>query len=139
MDDLLFSRLSSCFIFCGNRSRSDRILRFVLLSFKEQFGGAYYVKLSKALDNLTPSVALRSKKKAGISYKIPFILNPLRSHSFAFRWLRQSANRRGERTVGLRVSRELFDALGYRGEAHRKRESVHQTALLNRGFIRFLR
>ena len=88
---------------------------------------------------LRPSVALRSRRKAGISYRIPYLLAPAGQTSHALRWFRAALDERTERTHGRRAVGELLDLARGRGGALRRREAFHQTALLNRGFLRLLR
>jgi small subunit ribosomal protein S7 len=137
--DPSLDRLVSAFIRHGHRSRAERTISALLVSLKKQFGPAQRKTLSASLDQITPRVSLRGKKRAGISYRIPFILSQSSGPSFALRWLRQSLPKRTERSLDQRLFRELLDARSLRGEAYRRRESLHQLALLNRGFVKFLR
>lgn len=82
---------------------------------------------------------LRSRRKAGISYRIPYRLPPAGRFSYALRWFRAALDERSERTHGRRASAELLDLARGRGGTVRRREALHQTALLNRGFLRLLR
>jgi ribosomal protein S7 len=86
-----------------------------------------------------PQVMLRSRRKAGISYRIPYLLSSAGQFSYALRWFRASLDERPERTHVRRAVGELLDLAQGRGGAFRRKDALHQTALLNRGFLRLLR
>jgi len=91
------------------------------------------------LASALPVVSLRSRRKAGITYRVPYLLPPASRFSYVLRWFRTSVRERSERGLDLRLSSELLELAQRRGGTWRRRESLHQTALLNRGFIRLLR
>ena len=86
-----------------------------------------------------PVVSLRSRRKAGITYRVPYLLPSRRGFSYALRWFRSAVRERTERTLDQRLAGELLDLGQQRGGTFRRRETLHQTALLNRGFVRLLR
>jgi hypothetical protein len=92
-----------------------------------------------ALVRLRPAVQLRNRRKAGVTYRVPAALAGPRRLSYALRWLRAAVRSRSERTLAGRLAAELAAAAAGRGEAARRRQAVHRTALLNRGFVRLLR
>lgn len=87
---------------------------------------------------LQPSVSLRSRRKAGVTYRVPFIIRQRGRVSYALRWLRAAVRQRPERTFRQRLEREFADVAAGRGEAVRRMRSTHQLALHNRGFLRLL-
>jgi small subunit ribosomal protein S7 len=139
MDNLQLQKLVNSLLFSGKKARSQRLLSSILFDLKVQLGSGRSQALMKSIRNVTPSVRLRSKRKAGVSHKIPFYLSKQNQFSYALRWLRQSAKKRSERGFKLKYISELLDARSSRGEAYRKRESLHQTALLNRGLLKLLK
>jgi small subunit ribosomal protein S7 len=139
MNPLQLKKLTNSFVLHGTRARADRLIGSILFSLKLKFGPKRSSVVGRIFNNLSPRVRLRVKRKAGTSYKIPLHLLRKNSLSYAFRWLRQAARRRPERTFKAKLLGELLDAYGAKGEAHRKRETVHQTALLNRGLLRLLK
>lgn len=86
-----------------------------------------------------PVVSLRSRRKAGITYRVPYLLPPPSRFSYALRWFRASVRERTERGFESRLGAEFLELGQRRGGTWRRREGLHQTALLNRGFIRLLR
>lgn len=124
----LLGVLTSAFVRHGNRTRVEKAIIPLLK-------GSNLINLTPA----TPAVYLRSKRKAGIVYKLPVPLGDNSARSYALRWLRAAVRTRPERGFPSRLLAELKDLQNRRGETSRRRELVHQTALLNRGFLRLLR
>jgi len=86
-----------------------------------------------------PRVSLRSRRKAGITYRVPYVLGSTSHFSYALRWFRAAVRERTERLLDQRLGAELFELSQRKGGTWRRRDALHQTALLNRGFIRLLR
>lgn len=91
----------------------------------------------KALDNVRPSVEVKSRRVGGATYQVPMEVRPARQTALAMRWLVESAQKRSEKTMALRLAAELNDALENRGTAVKKREDVHRMAKANQAFAHF--
>ena len=90
-----------------------------------------------ALDNVAPSVEVRSRRVGGATYQVPVEVRPERRRALAIRWLIESARKRGEHTMKERLSGEPMDALNGRGQAVKKREDTHRMADANRAFSHY--
>ena len=90
-----------------------------------------------ALDNIRPSVEVRSRRVGGATYQVPVEVRTDRQQALAIRWLIESARKRGENTMRERLSGELMDALNGRGQAVKKREDTHRMADANRAFSHY--
>lgn len=93
--------------------------------------------LSKALDNVKPSVEVRARRVGGSTYQIPTEVRPSRRVALAMRWIVESAQARGEKTMALRLAAELLDAVDNKGNAVKKRETMHAMAKANQAFAHF--
>ena len=91
----------------------------------------------KALDNITPSVEVKSRRVGGSTYQVPVEVRATRRTALAMRWLVEYSNQRNEKTMVLRLSNEIMDALDNRGGAVRKREDVHRMAKANQAFAHY--
>ena len=91
----------------------------------------------KALDNVSPSVEVKSRRVGGATYQIPIEVPPERRLSLAMRWLVEAARKRSEKGMALRLAGELFDAVLGRGEAVKKREDVYKMAKANQAFAHY--
>ena len=90
-----------------------------------------------AIENIRPSVEVRSRRVGGATYQVPVEVRADRQQALAIRWLIESARKRGENTMRERLSGELMDALNGRGQAVKKREDTHRMADANRAFSHY--
>ena len=90
-----------------------------------------------ALNNVRPSVEVKSRRVGGATYQVPVEVRPSRQTALAMRWVIESAQKRSEKTMALRLAAELNDAIENRGTAVKKREDVHRMAKANQAFAHF--
>ena len=90
-----------------------------------------------ALDNVAPSVEVRSRRVGGATYQVPVEVRPDRRKALAIRWLVGAARKRGENTMTEKLAGELLDASNNRGTAVKKREDTHKMAEANRAFSHY--
>lgn len=91
----------------------------------------------QALDNVRPSVEVRSRRVGGATYQVPVEVRMDRSIALGMRWIVQAARSRGEKGMMLRLAGELVDAFESKGSAVKKREETHKMAKANQAFAHF--
>ncbi|HAT8180226.1 TPA: 30S ribosomal protein S7 [Legionella pneumophila] len=91
----------------------------------------------EALDNVRPSVEVRSRRVGGATYQVPVEVRHDRSIALGMRWIVQAARTRGEKGMMLRLAGELMDAYENKGSAVKKREDTHKMAKANQAFAHF--
>jgi small subunit ribosomal protein S7 len=91
----------------------------------------------KALENVRPSVEVRARRVGGSTYQIPVEVRPARRIALAMRWLVECAAQRAEKTMALRLAGEILDAVDNKGNAVKKRETMHAMAKANQAFAHF--
>jgi small subunit ribosomal protein S7 len=91
----------------------------------------------KALDNVRPTVEVKSRRVGGSTYQIPVEIRQDRRTALAMRWLVDFASQRGEKTMGMRLANEILDAMHNRGGAVKKRDDVHKMAKANQAFAHY--
>ena len=91
----------------------------------------------EALDNVKPSVEVRSRRVGGATYQVPVEVRPERREALAIRWLIIAARKRNENTMEERLAAELMDAAQSRGTAVKKREDTHKMADANKAFSHY--
>ncbi|NHK27319.1 30S ribosomal protein S7 [Parvularcula flava] len=91
----------------------------------------------EALENVTPSIEVRSRRVGGATYQVPVEVRPDRKVALAMRWIIDAARKRNETTMVDRLSNELMDAAQNRGAAVKKREDTHRMAEANRAFAHY--
>lgn len=91
----------------------------------------------RALENATPIMEVRPRRVGGSVYQVPVEVPVRRARSLAMRWLITAAKARKDKTMGLRLGNEMFEALENRGGAVKKKQDVHKMAESNRAFAHF--
>jgi small subunit ribosomal protein S7 len=91
----------------------------------------------EALDNVKPSVEVRSRRVGGATYQVPVEVRIERREALAIRWLIIAARKRNENTMEERLAAELSDAVNNRGTAVKKREDTHKMADANKAFSHY--
>ncbi len=119
----------------GKKSVAERIVYGALDKISDQ-GDAIEI-FSKALENVRPTVEVKSRRVGGATYQIPIEVRSDRSITLAMRWVVDAAKRRSEKNMGLRLAGEFLDAAENKGTAIKKREDTHRMAEANKAFSHF--
>ena len=93
--------------------------------------------LEVALENVRPSVEVKSRRVGGATYQVPVEVRSSRQNALGMRWLVDAARKRGEKSMTLKLAGELMDASEKRGTAVKKREDTHRMAEANKAFAHF--
>ena len=93
--------------------------------------------VEKALENVAPTVEVKSRRVGGATYQVPVEVRASRRMALAMRWLIESARKRGENSMPRKLAAELLDASENRGGAIKKREETHRMAEANKAFAHF--
>jgi small subunit ribosomal protein S7 len=122
----------------GKRSLAERILYDSLDIIKEKTGDDPMKVFKKAVDNVKPSLEVKSRRVGGSNYQVPIEVNPNRRLSLSIRWLVGHARSRGDgKTMQEKLANELLDASNLRGGAVKKREDTHRMAEANKAFAHY--
>ena len=93
--------------------------------------------MEKALQNVSPSVEVKSRRVGGSNYQVPVEVNLKRKQSLAMRWIIEAASKRNEKSMKEKLAHELIDASENKGSAVKKREDVHKMAEANKAFAHY--
>jgi small subunit ribosomal protein S7 len=121
----------------GKKTVAERILYDALDIVSERSDEDPMKVFKKAVENIKPAVEVKSRRVGGSTYQVPIEVRPSRRLALSFRWLLQSAQRRGEKTMKQRLAGELLDAAENRGAAIKKREDTHRMAEANKAFAHY--
>ncbi len=121
----------------GKKSVAERIMYGALDTIESRGKGDPVEVFNVALEKVSPSVEVKSRRVGGATYQVPMEVRPSRQVALAMRWLVDAARRRGEKTMMLRLAGELIDAAEERGAAVKKREDTHKMAEANKAFSHF--
>ncbi len=121
----------------GKKSVAERIIYGALDQVAEKKGGDPLELLNQAMENVRPSVEVKSRRVGGATYQVPVEVRASRRNSLAMRWLIEAARKRSEKSMALRLAGELMDAADSRGAAVKKKEDTHRMAEANKAFSHY--
>ena len=137
-NSVLVSKFINTVMHDGKRSTAERILYQSFDIIKERTGDDPLKVFKKALDNVKPSLEVKSRRVGGSNYQVPVEVNPNRRLSLSIRWLVTYARQRGDgKTMQEKFANELLDASNLRGGAVKKREDTHRMAEANKAFAHY--
>ena len=121
----------------GKRSTAERIVYGALEGCREKTGTDPVITLKRALENVKPSIEVKSRRVGGATYQVPVDVKPGRSNTLALRWLVSYSRARREKTMTERLMNELLDASNGLGASVKRREDTHKMADANRAFAHY--
>jgi len=121
----------------GKKQTAQRIVYSALEGCREKTGTDPVVTLKRALDNVRPSLEVRSRRVGGATYQVPVEVRATRQTTLALRWLVGFAQQRREKTMTERLMNELLDASNGLGASVKRREDTHKMAESNKAFAHY--
>ena len=122
----------------GKKSRAEEIVYGALATIAEKKKtDAPLTVLEAALENVRPTVEVKSRRVGGATYQVPVEVRTVRRNALAMRWIIEASRSRGEQGMASRLAAELLDAADHRGAAVKKREDTHKMAEANRAFSHY--
>jgi len=121
----------------GKKAVAERIIYGALEQIEKKAGKDPVEVFMVALNNVKPMVEVKSRRVGGANYQVPVEVRPVRRMALAMRWLKESARKRGEKSMAQRLANELLEASEGRGGAMKKRDEVHRMAEANKAFSHF--
>ncbi len=135
--DLVVTKFMNGLMLDGKKSVAERTV-YGAFDIMEAKAGQDPLKLfHEAIENVRPSVEVRSRRVGGATYQVPVDVRTDRRSALAIRWLVAIARKRSENTMMERLSGELLDAANNRGAAVKKREDTHRMAEANKAFSHY--
>ena len=136
--DLIVTKFMNSIMYEGKKAVAETIVYGAMDILAEKRRDAEPLEVfHTALDNVAPSVEVRSRRVGGATYQVPVEVRPERRRALAIRWLVTAARGRGENTMTEKLAGELLDAANNRGSAVKKREDTHKMAEANRAFSHY--
>ena len=133
----LVSQLVSKILLDGKKSVAQSIVYDALEGTRVKTGTDPVATLKKALDNVKPSIEVKSRRVGGATYQVPIEVKPGRQTTLALRWLVSFSRARREKTMTERLMNEILDASNGLGAAVKRREDTHKMADANKAFAHY--
>jgi small subunit ribosomal protein S7 len=133
----LVTQLVNKILVGGKRQLAERIVYGALEGCREKSGTDPVVTLKRAMDNVKPTLEVRSRRVGGATYQVPVEVRPPRATTLGLRWLVTYSRARREKTMIERLMNELLDASNGLGAAVKRREDTHKMAESNKAFAHY--
>jgi small subunit ribosomal protein S7 len=124
-------------MFDGKKSIAESIFYDAMRLIEEKSGQPGLNVFQTAVTNAKPALEVKSRRVGGANYQVPVEVRPVRRVALAMRWIREAAQKRGEKSMMVRLAGELAEAAEGRGGAMKKREEVHRMAEANKAFSHY--
>ena len=133
----LVSQLVSKILWNGKKTVSQNIVYTAMEGTRTKTGVDPVQTLKRALDNVRPSLEVKSRRVGGATYQVPVEVKPARATTLAMRWLVSFSRQRREKTMAERLMNEILDASNGLGAAVKRREDTHKMAEANKAFAHY--
>ena len=135
---ILASKFINCLMWGGKKATAQRIFYDALEQIKKRMPDQNPIDVfTQAVENVKPSVEVRSKRVGGATYQVPMQVNKTRQQSLSIRWIIGAARNKAGRPMFQRLADEFMAAFRREGEAMTKRENTIKMAESNRAFAHF--
>ena len=121
----------------GKKAIAENIVYTALDIVKEKTEQDPVSVLKRALDNIRPSLEVRSRRVGGATYQVPVEVKPNRANTLSLRWLTDFSRVRREKTMSERLANEILDASNGLGASVKRREDTHKMAEANKAFAHY--
>jgi small subunit ribosomal protein S7 len=133
----LLAKFMNVVMLDGKKSTAEKIVYGALEIVAQKAGKPQLDVFEDALDNIRPTVEVKSRRVGGSTYQVPVEVRPVRRNALGMRWLVDAARKRGEKSMAQRLAAEMLDAAENKGSAVKKREDVHRMAEANKAFSHY--
>ncbi|MCU0278095.1 MAG: 30S ribosomal protein S7 [Candidatus Nanopelagicales bacterium] len=133
----LVTQLVNKVLLDGKKSTAEAIVYGALEGCRAKTDQDPLITLKRALDNIRPTLEVRSRRVGGATYQVPVEVRSGRSNTLALRWLVTYSRARREKTMTERLTNELLDASNGLGASVKKREDTHKMAEANKAFAHY--
>ena len=133
----LVSQLINKVLLDGKKSTAEKIVYGALEGCREKTGTDPVVTLKRAMDNIKPTLEVKSRRVGGATYQVPIEVKPGRATTLSLRWLVTFSRQRREKTMTERLMNEILDASNGLGASVKRREDMHKMAESNKAFAHY--
>ena len=133
----LVTKLVNSVMLDGKKGVAQRVVYGAFEIVEQKTGKNGLDAFQQAMENIMPSLEIKSRRVGGATYQVPLEVRPERRQTLGLRWLTAYSRKRSERTMKERLAGELMDAANNLGSAVKKREEMHKNAEANKAFAHF--
>ena len=136
-NSVLVTKLVNSIMLDGKKGVAQKIVYGAFNIIEDKTGKNGLEVFQQAMENIMPSLEVKSRRVGGATYQVPIEVRPERRQTLGLRWLTSYSRNRSEKTMRERLAAEIMDASNNTGSAVKKREDTHKMAEANRAFSHF--
>ena len=133
----IIPKLINSIMFDGKKVVAEKIVYEAIEKIKLKTKEEPINVFNEAINNIKPTVEVRSRRVGGATYQVPVEVKTKRAQALAIRWLVDASRKRKDKHMSDKIFNELYDAYEKKGSAVKKREDVHKMAESNKAFAHF--
>jgi len=133
----IIPKLINSIMYDGKKTAAEKIVYEAIDKIKSKVKEEPIKVFNDAINNLKPTVEVRSRRVGGATYQVPVEVKSKRSQTLALRWLIAASRKRKDKKMSDKIFNEIFDAYQNRGSAIKKKEDTHRMAESNKAFAHF--
>jgi small subunit ribosomal protein S7 len=133
----IIPKLINSIMYDGKKVVAEKIVYEAIDKIKSKTKEEPINVFNEAINNIKPTVEVRSRRVGGATYQVPVEVKSKRAQALAIRWLVDASRKRKDKHMSDKIFNELFDAYEKKGSAVKKREDVHKMAESNKAFAHF--
>ena len=133
----IIPKLINSIMYDGKKTVAEKIIYEAIDKIKSKSKEEPLAIFNEAINNIKPTVEVRSRRVGGATYQVPVEVKSKRSQALALRWLIAASRKRKDKTMSDKIFNEIYDAYQKRGLAIKKKEDTHRMAESNKAFAHF--
>ena len=133
----IIPKLINSIMYDGKKAVAEKIVYEAIEKIKSKTKEEPINVFNEAINNIKPTVEVRSRRVGGATYQVPVEVKTKRAQALAIRWLVDASRKRKDKHMSDKIFNELYDAYEKKGSAVKKREDVHKMAESNKAFAHF--
>ena len=134
---IVIPKLINSLMYDGKKTVAEKIVYDALDKLKTKGKEEPINIFNEAINNIKPTVEVRSRRVGGATYQVPVEVKSKRSQALALRWLIDASRKRKNKKMADKIFNEIFDAYQNKGSAIKKKEDTHKMAESNKAFAHF--
>ena len=133
----IIPKLINSIMYDGKKTVAEKIIYDAIDKIKSKSKEEPITIFNQAINNIKPTVEVRSRRVGGATYQVPVDVKSKRSQALALRWLIDASRKRKDKNMSDKIFNEIYDAYQNKGAAIKKKEDTHKMAESNKAFAHF--
>jgi len=134
---VIIPKLINSIMYDGKKTVAEKIIYDAIDKIKSKSKDEPITIFNEAINNIRPTVEVKSRRVGGATYQVPVEVKPKRAQALALRWLIDASRKRKDKNMSDKIFNEIYDAYQNKGSAIKKKEDTHRMAESNKAFAHF--